>query len=50
MADEDRSAYYRALERSQTGQDDLPFLRWFFCNYLAKNRGPTGTARTKRGR
>lgn len=30
----DRRSYYNALERSQTKEDDLPFLRWFMTRYL----------------
>ena len=30
----DRGSYYNALERSQTGEDDLPFLQWFMRRYL----------------
>lgn len=30
----DRRSYYTALERSQTGGGDLPFLRWFMKRYL----------------
>ena len=29
-----RRSYYNALERSQTGTDDLPFLQWFMRWYL----------------
>lgn len=29
----DRRSYYTALERSQTGDDELPFLRWFMKRY-----------------
>ena len=30
----DRRSYYTALERSQTKEDDLPFLQWFMKRYL----------------
>ncbi|MBI2077149.1 MAG: Fic family protein [Euryarchaeota archaeon] len=35
---ENRASYYRALERSQTRRDDLPFLRWFFRQYAKNHR------------
>ena len=30
----DRRSYYNALEKSQTKDDDLPFLQWFMKRYL----------------
>jgi len=30
----DRRSYYTALEKSQTRDDDLPFLQWFMKRYL----------------
>lgn len=30
----DRGSYHNALERSQTKDDDLPFLQWFMRRYL----------------
>lgn len=38
---EGRTAYYRALERSQTRNDDLPFLRWFVRKYVQEHRLPS---------
>lgn len=38
---EGRTAYYRALERSQTGGNDLPFLRWFVRKYVNDHRQPS---------
>lgn len=35
----DRRSYYNALERSQTREDDLPFLRWFVNRYLRAHAG-----------
>jgi Fic family protein len=32
-----RSTYYNALERSQLGKDDRPFLNWFFRRYKREN-------------
>ena len=34
-----RKSYYNALERSQTREDDLPFLRWFMTRYLRAHAG-----------
>ncbi|MEA3557994.1 MAG: Fic family protein [Candidatus Thermoplasmatota archaeon] len=34
---EKRMGYYRALERSQTSEDDHVFLQWFFKRYIAEN-------------
>lgn len=34
-----RRSYYNALERSQTREDDLPFLRWFVTRYLRAHAG-----------
>ena len=36
----DRRSYYTALERSQTGGGDLPFLRWFMKRYLRAHYRP----------
>jgi Fic family protein len=37
---ERRSAYYRALERAQTQQDEFVFVRWFLRRYLRENTRP----------
>jgi len=34
----DRRSYYTALERSQTKDNDLPFLQWFMKRYLKTNK------------
>lgn len=34
-----RRSYYNALERSQTREDNLPFLRWFVTRYLRAHAG-----------
>lgn len=33
-----RGGYYRSLERSQTRDDELPFLRWFVRTYAKSHR------------
>ena len=35
----DRRSYYTALERSQAGGGELPFLRWFMRRYARAHRG-----------
>lgn len=35
---EDRRPYYAALERSQTADDQMPFLKWFVRRYLRANK------------
>ncbi len=35
---EKRGGYYRALERSQTIEDETIFLHWFFRRYMAQNK------------
>ena len=32
-----RRSYYTALERSQVGADEVPFIRWFMKRYLSQN-------------
>lgn len=34
----DRRSYYTALEKSQTKDDDLPFLQWFMKRYLKTHK------------
>lgn len=34
----DRRSYYTALERSQTKDDELPFLQWFMKRYLKMHK------------
>jgi Fic family protein len=34
----DRRSYYTALERSQTKNDELPFLKWFMKRYLKTHK------------
>ena len=34
----DRRSYYTALEKSQTKEDDLPFLQWFMKRYLKTHK------------
>ncbi len=34
----DRRSYYNALEKSQTKDDDLPFLQWFMKRYLKTHK------------
>lgn len=34
----DRRSYYTALERSQTKDDDLPFLQWFMKRYFKTHK------------
>ncbi len=34
----DRRSYYTALERSQTKNDELPFLQWFMKRYLKTHK------------
>ena len=31
---DDRRSYYNALEKSQTKDDELPFLKWFIKQYF----------------
>ena len=33
-----RGSYYNALEKSQTRDDDLPFLKWFMKRYTREHR------------
>lgn len=35
---EKRGAYYRALERSQTREEETIFLHWFFRRYMVQNK------------
>jgi len=35
---EKRSGYYRALERTQTREEETIFLHWFFRRYMAQNK------------
>lgn len=35
---DDRRSYYTALEKSQTKDDDLPFLQWFMKRYLKTHK------------
>lgn len=34
----DRAHYYSALERAQTGVDEMIFLKWFVSHYITKNK------------
>lgn len=34
-----RRSYYTALERSQMGQDEVPFVLWFARRYLSRSHG-----------
>ena len=33
-----RGSHYNALEKSQTGGDDLPFLKWFMKRYTREHQ------------
>jgi len=40
-----RSGYYRALEQSQTSQDESVFVGWFLRRYLDQNTRHLGTSK-----